>query len=145
MPWQVMRWEAWGGIWTVATADLAGVLLSAHTPSAWPCSPSMCSFLPRPVGSPQMELVHFHCLMRRRSDLRKGQLFRASRRKKCIFLWFLDTTQPAFYQNGKNYKMIINTWCIFKHCSRIYIATVFSEGNLAVILKYFQCTYTSLY
>ena len=145
MPWPVMRWEAWGGIWTVATADLAGVLPSAHTPSAWPCSPSTRSFLPRPGGSAQMELVHLHCPMRRRSDLRKDQLFHTSRRKKGIFLSFLDTSQSAFYHNGKNYKMIIHTWCIFRHCSRIYIATIFSEGNLAVIFQYFKCTYTSLY
>ena len=32
--------------------------------------------------------------------------------------------------------------CTFEPCSRIYIATIFSEGSLAVIFQYFKCTDT---
>ena len=33
-------------------------------------------------------------------------------------------------------------WCTFEHCSRIYIATIFSEGSFAVIFLYFKCADT---
>lgn len=52
-----------------------------------------------------------------------------------------NTPQSIFYHDGKKYKIIINIWCIFKHCSRICIATIFSESNWAVIFQYFRCMY----
>ena len=113
----------------------------AHTQSTQPCSHIHVQLSAWACGISLDGITCFHCPLERHQMLKKPSSSTPQAGENVSFLHSLTCPSLLSLMIGRNYKIIINIWCTFEHCSRIYIAIIFSEGSLAVISQYFICKF----